>query len=246
VRAGKVMLYDPQTGKRVKVPFNHVTWVHAIRRLPGYQLRQCNFGEHLLKEDPTKIVAIVESEKTAVIASIYLPEFVWLACGSRTGLTEERFKVLKGRKVVLFPDLGAYERWCQKARELSHLARMEVSDLLERKATEMERASGWDLADYLLRLPLSEFQPEPLRFQIEDVVELMGATHTGKDFGGIIVQGVKTSDGKCYDLLFDAAGELIEPGRMEGAVACLEVYFEKRLVRSYFNDIPCLLHVCGK
>lgn len=29
VRTGKVMLYDAETGKRVKEPFNHVTWVHS-------------------------------------------------------------------------------------------------------------------------------------------------------------------------------------------------------------------------
>lgn len=28
VRTGKVMLYDKQTGKRVKEPFNHITWMH--------------------------------------------------------------------------------------------------------------------------------------------------------------------------------------------------------------------------
>lgn len=47
----------------------------------------------------TKEVAIVESEKTAVIASIYLPQFTWLAFGNLTNLSFEKCKVIRGRKV---------------------------------------------------------------------------------------------------------------------------------------------------
>ena len=35
----------------------------------------------LLSENPTKSVAIVESEKSALIATHYMPEFIWLATG---------------------------------------------------------------------------------------------------------------------------------------------------------------------
>lgn len=30
VRTGKVMLYYPETGKRVKEPYNHISWVHSL------------------------------------------------------------------------------------------------------------------------------------------------------------------------------------------------------------------------
>ena len=42
-RTGKVMLYNADNGKRVKHPFNHVTWVHSLLRLPDFNLRQCFF-----------------------------------------------------------------------------------------------------------------------------------------------------------------------------------------------------------
>jgi hypothetical protein len=161
VRMGKIMLYSPTTGKRVKEPFNHITWVHKALKQPEFELRQCLFGEHLL-QDKTKPVAIVESEKTAIIASVYFPQFIWVAVGSLNNLNAEKCKVLAGRKVTLFPDLNGFEKWNIKAKELSHLAMFIVSDLLERKATEAERKQGFDLADYLIKFDYREFtEPTP-------------------------------------------------------------------------------------
>jgi hypothetical protein len=156
VRTGKIMLYSPTTGKRVKEPFNHINWVHKALKMSEFELRQCLFGEHLL-QDKTKPVAIVESEKTAIIASVYLPQFVWVAVGSLTNLNADKCKVLTGRTVILFPDLNGFEKWNIKAKELSHLASFNVSDLLERKATEAERKQGFDLADYLIKFDYREF-----------------------------------------------------------------------------------------
>jgi len=164
VRTGKIMLYNPATGKRIKEPFNHIHWVHKVLKQPEYELRQCLFGEHLLNDiNKVKPVAIVESEKTAIIASAYLPQFIWLAVGSLTNLNANNCKVLKGRTVTLFPDLNGFEKWSSKAEELSAIASFKVSDLLERNASEAERKQGLDLADYLIRFPLSEFvSTEPL------------------------------------------------------------------------------------
>lgn len=156
IRTGKIMLYSPTTGKRVKEPFNHITWVHKALKKPDFELKQCLFGEHLLQYK-TKPVAIVESEKTAIIASVYLPRLIWLAVGSLTNLNAQRFSVLHGRNVILFPDLNGFEKWNIKAKELSHIARISVSDLLERKATDAERKQGLDLADYLIRFHYKDF-----------------------------------------------------------------------------------------
>ena len=161
IRTGKIMLYSPTTGKRIKKPLNHISWVHKALKQPEFELKQCLFGEHLLI-DKTKPVAIVESEKTAVIASVYLPQFIWLAVGSLTNLNAEKCNILKGRTVTLFPDLNGFDKWSSKAKELSHLANFTVSDLLERKATEAERKQGFDLADYLIKFDYNAFAiPEP-------------------------------------------------------------------------------------
>ena len=143
IRTGKIMLYDAETGKRVKKPYNHITWAHIHINQPDFELKQCFFGEHLLNEDNKKPVGLVESEKTAIICSIYYPELIWLAVGSLTNLNAEKCKVLKGRTVILFPDLNGFEKWSKKAKELNSQftgTKFIVSELLERNATQIERS----------------------------------------------------------------------------------------------------------
>jgi hypothetical protein len=165
IRSGKIMLYESATGKRVKEvkkadgsKQSKITWAHSVLQKQGvvkeFNLRQCLFGEHQLSgQYKTKPVAIVESEKTAIICSAYLPDFIWLACGSLNNLTADRCRVLTGRKVVLFPDLNGFDKWSDKAKQLKALldCRINVSDLLERKAGEADRQQGFDLADYLVK-----------------------------------------------------------------------------------------------
>lgn len=172
VRTGKIMLYSPITGKRAKEPFNHIHWVHKALKQPDFELKQCLFGEHLLI-DKIKPVALVESEKTAIIASVYLPQFIWLAVGSLTNLNAEKCSILKGRTVTLFPDLQGFDKWNSKAKELLHLAKFTVSDLLERKATEAEKKQGFDLADFLIKFDLKDFAPpEPEATETPPAVKL--------------------------------------------------------------------------
>ncbi|MFZ4741402.1 MAG: DUF6371 domain-containing protein, partial [Bacteroidales bacterium] len=78
IRAGKIFLYDADAGKRIKKPFDHITWLHSLMKLEDFELKQCLFGTHLLY-DKTKPIAVVESEKTSIIASVYLPQFIWVS-----------------------------------------------------------------------------------------------------------------------------------------------------------------------
>jgi hypothetical protein len=170
-RAGKIMLYDASTGKRIKEPFDHITWVHSVPRQPDFNLRQCFFGEHLL-QDITRPVAIVESEKSALIASVYLPQYVWMASGGLDGLTRDKCQVLRGRNVTLYPDLSrgdsAFDKWSQKAKGFSEITNFQVSDYLERIATPEDREAGLDLADYLAQFDYREFcMKEPSQVKME-------------------------------------------------------------------------------
>lgn len=96
-------------------------------------------------------MAIVEAEKTALVARVLVPEVLWLAVGGAGELKLSKVLPLAGREVYLWPDLGAFDTWTAKASELAPLfASITVVDLLERVATDAERERGLDLADYLL------------------------------------------------------------------------------------------------
>lgn len=150
IRTGKIMLYDPINGKRIKEPFNHIQWIHTTINVHEFHLKQCVFGEHLLKNN-NKTVAIVESEKTAIIASVYFPQYVWIAVGSLNNLSIERCSILSGRDVILYPDLNGFDKWSAKVLEINMIANVYVSDVLERIATEEERIKSLDIADYLIK-----------------------------------------------------------------------------------------------
>lgn len=152
VRTGKILLYNKLTGKRIKKPFNHITWTHITLKIENFNLNQCLFGEHLLKSDKHKPVAIVESEKTAIICSVLLPDFIWLATGGITNLKHEKTEVLNGRNVVLWPDANCFDLWNNKISELNNLATYRTSSLLRDKATDKEKENGLDIADYLLNM----------------------------------------------------------------------------------------------
>lgn len=155
VRTGKIMLYNGTDGHRVKKPYNHIAWAHALSQKlkvesQNFVLQQCFFGEHLLNSHPFKTVAIAESEKTTIICNMFYPEYIWLAAGSLDGLSLNKCRVLKDRRVILFPDVNGYDRWKLKAREMNQrmpAANFTADDTLERTATPTERTLGIDIAD---------------------------------------------------------------------------------------------------
>ena len=146
VRTGKIMLYNYKTGHRVKEPQARIIWVHSLKPFENYHLKQCLFGSHLITES-TKRVMVVEAEKTAVIASMFFPDEVWVATGGLGNLRAETCEVLAGKQVVLFPDLGAEEKWAEKASTIPALKNCTISTWLTRNATPWQRNHGCDLAD---------------------------------------------------------------------------------------------------
>ena len=61
-------------------------------------------------------------------------------------------RVLRGRNVILFPDIDGYREWTEKSRMLSRIcSSYHVSDCLERYGTDGDRAGQVDIADILLR-----------------------------------------------------------------------------------------------
>ncbi len=158
IRTGKIMQYDSTTGKRIKAENTpgRIDWVHSVLKRSGHlpaewELTQCLFGEHLLSEpqEQNKTVALVESEKSAVIASAIMPEYIWLATGGKSQLKAEKLATLRGRNIIAFPDVDAFAEWTAKLHHLPGL-HITVSDLLEKKATDEERSAHIDIADWLI------------------------------------------------------------------------------------------------
>jgi hypothetical protein len=147
VRTGKVMAYDETTGKRAKTKDGTalINWAHNFLKIPEFIPNQCLFGLHLLKKDK-KPIAVVESEKTAIIMSLELPNITWMATGSLNGFKHDYLKPLKDSKIIAFPDKGGYEMWLKTAKDLNKMGfNIKVSKELERPNFE----DGWDLADVI-------------------------------------------------------------------------------------------------
>ncbi|QXP62735.1 DUF6371 domain-containing protein [Polaribacter sp. HaHaR_3_91] len=148
IRGGKIMLYNCNTGKRVKKPFNHVSWIHKQLKLNNFVLQQCLFGLHLINSiSKSDTICIVESEKTAIIMSIMIPNFIWLATGSKTGFKEKMLQPIKDYAIIAYPDKTEYKIWNEKAILLNKQGyKIECSNLLE----SIELENGGDLVDFLL------------------------------------------------------------------------------------------------
>jgi hypothetical protein len=166
VRSGKIMKYGPD-GHRVKDE-GGVNWVHSRMMKQGllpqdWELTQCLFGEHLLNwpEHRDKVVALVESEKSALIGAACFPNYVWLATGGKSQFSPEKMKVLKGRTVILFPDVDGYQEWKERSKTLT-FCKVVVSDVLEKNVTAEEREARIDIADWLVKqLKNGYVPPEP-------------------------------------------------------------------------------------
>jgi hypothetical protein len=150
VRTGKVIKFDPTTGKRVKNPKTLTTWVHKLLPLKQFNLKQVLFGEHLLSKFPQKTVCVVESEKTAVFMAIKHPNQLWLATGGETEFKAEKLKVLTGRKVVVFPDTDFHRNWSERAVSISKQLNLNlvVSPYLVNCTIALDQTNGYDLADF--------------------------------------------------------------------------------------------------
>lgn len=150
VRHGKIMLYNSETGKRVKDQNGKgiITSVRSVLKLKDFNLNQCLFGLHLINETNQNIIALVESEKTAIIMSVFKPQYTWLATGSKSGLKYDFLVAIKNYKIIAFPDKSEFSDWSKKAIELNNFGfDITVNNWLEQ---QNNYEAGIDLADVFI------------------------------------------------------------------------------------------------
>ena len=141
----KVVPYDSQTGKRsagISIP-------KGYQVQDGY-VQNCFFNECAISTANT--VFIVESEKTAVVATLYFnePDFVFVATGGAQklhSLLSAKLPILENKRVVLLPDNDAAGNgWMDVKKQV-------VADGYENVELwwlDRESPEGSDLADFIL------------------------------------------------------------------------------------------------
>ena len=147
-----------------KVYDGHIgnSWVSVMLRrrhpelLDCWHARHCLFGLHLTV-DTEKPVAIVESEKSAVLLSEFYPECHWLATVYPVNFTIDQLEPLRGNNVTLFPrtdsTMTSYLAWqeiAEQARDTYHMA-INCSDFLERHATAEQKERKINLVGLLFK-----------------------------------------------------------------------------------------------
>ena len=104
-------------------------------------------------------IAIVEAEKTAVILSARYPQYIWLAAGGLGEVQPDKFRPLRGRHIIMFPDTDpdgiAFKRWSDAANLVMRQLFWEdsppirVSPILEQQATSEQKQRKIDIVDFL-------------------------------------------------------------------------------------------------
>lgn len=124
----------------------------------------CLYGEHLLSND--KIICLVESEKTACIASFFYPQFDWLATGGNNKLTGEKIHVLFNRKIYYLNDAD------KAGKENSTLKRLrEYQQDFQIINLFPERNDGYDLADAIIDGLCPEIKPPMQETNVKKIKE---------------------------------------------------------------------------
>jgi hypothetical protein len=101
-------------------------------------------------------VAIVESERTAVVLSELAPESLWLSTVSGSDFTIDMLEPLAGRTITVFPHtdptMSNYVTWLEIAdtAKRTYGLDMTVLDILEESATSEQKSRHIDILDYIL------------------------------------------------------------------------------------------------
>lgn len=141
VRTGKIISYNPDGHRDKSV---RPKWLHKF--YDSYNLVQVPFGTHLPMDKRT---AVVESEKTAVIMSIFVNELRWIATGGSNGINPATLPI---KDVILVPDDDdAGDKWFEIARKNGY----QIFDNWKQEIPREVIHTGWDIADFAIWFYLS-------------------------------------------------------------------------------------------
>ena len=81
----------------------------------------------------------------------FYPNYIWMATNGSANLNPIIMEPLLHRNIILYPDLGQFDKWNEKAEELRKQDfKITASNLLENNATPEDHKKGLDIADYFI------------------------------------------------------------------------------------------------
>lgn len=179
----KAVPYDAQTARRRKGDDNRICWHDGhggVRRadnlfgictgtyadgtagVVSFAQRKgfappCLYGEWQLSDEARRndTVLLVEAEKTAVVASLFLPDYIVVATGGAGGLTHAKAQALVGRTVLVIMDQDASgDRGAARAAaildDVGALAIYDHDGRTLMRDTFPDCPMSWDVADIFL------------------------------------------------------------------------------------------------
>ena len=157
----KSIPYDHTTGRRRRgdydSPIYGLTYDntrHTFSRDKGFT-NDVLYGLHVMPCDMDVPVVLVESEKSAVIASVFLPDFAVLATGGSKSLTAAKAAPLSGRDVFLLFDCddagnGGALKAADVLRQIGARPTTHVGELSLSQHLMPHAADGYDVGDYYI------------------------------------------------------------------------------------------------
>lgn len=149
----KLMRFKPD-GRRYKDGYG-VNWEIAKMQKENPDTTRapwCLFGEHLIPADLTAPIGIVESEKTALICALSMPQCIWVATGGESNLKPKRLTAALGHPLLIIPDRDGIPAWREAIKNLQAAGHREIyftqyAEWIESNAVGEKD----DIADILLR-----------------------------------------------------------------------------------------------
>ncbi len=210
-------------------------------------------GEHLLATNAGKPVAIIEGQSTMLFMAAlgkaalkyhisllsYFDHFTWIATGGSDGIgwkDEQVLQALKGKDVVLFPDAGFYDQWLCDAELMQEFGiNVKISQHIESKYKAGQLKRNEDLRDYFMLYandikqhckPIITIPSDLLNIYSTDIMN----APLGQRINSASIFHVETAN-TFFDLLFDNAGELMQPGN------------EQKFIPGLMDGAPCFIHI---
>lgn len=181
-KAGKRLEFTNKPDARFAIVMPSGAYVN-LSKDKGY--RRCMFGEQWMQPgmamidhrgdkprqctyDATTPIVLVESEKTAVLASFMMPQWIWLASGGAKAITKEIASPLRDRVVLIMFDCdhAGRDAAAKAADVIAGIGGKPIHQIDGKPVQDhvfTAAADGYDFADYVMDMLASQAAQDKTR-----------------------------------------------------------------------------------